>query len=436
MAFKVNFIVLVFVIKIVLNHSQGVEKISYDLKVIDDSIIEGVNRLISVNNEVSEKLEPILKDLETEGKYPKIVKSLQDLKSHLDAMKTISSSMIASRNTTMTCDEIALKLSSIIYDIRGCARTKYYVDVNNSMLYSKTVIVNAEFGLIKKKVNVDQKTALQAVVTKGLILVDQHHIMGKTLVFAIVKYSRLWVDLATTRDSFCKCPKQLTSAASTSFASIDKSLAECQTSVDKHEVKIRQMASSILTQISAINPTLKSNTKLSAMMSNLEKTSMYVKGFQKLTTSDIINKTTNCDDATLKVSFLRFKSDVYYQAAIEASRNSSVTITYLNLLNYHLTTNSLTETANLKSLKATLKSLSDTFHQYWVTLVQSVGKINKELYYARLSRQQSCSCNGINTAETTEADMEEAETEKSTTEQKTEMSTTSKIFNIALSQIF
>jgi hypothetical protein len=317
-----------------------------------------------------------------------------------------------STNVSLTCNEIVAKISNFRFDNERCLRIKFGNDVNSTLLYVDIGGLNVAYASNYFNLNDGQRQNVQSMVTSLMILVNEYNQHSVTLVMAIYKYARLYIDLLFNKKTYCNCPTVLSSSSSSALATVDSNLRDIQASVDSRETNIRTKSLEVLSKVAAINPDLKKTSTFVHITTTLDSITTLITGYQQLTTTDVINSTTNCDDAAIKVAFLQYKFDLYFQMNVEAARNATFVLFYLNNLNAYYIVNYFQLSAAQKSgveggVIASMKSLILEFSQYILTLSISLVKLALELFNAKVARSGSCNCmvtsDGISTAVLTSA---------------------------------
>jgi hypothetical protein len=272
-------------------------------------------------------------------------------------------------NIALTCDEIVAKIMNFTYDNQRCLRIKIANDVNSTLLYVDVGSLNVAYVANYFNLNDVQRRNVQVLVTSLMVLVNEYNQHSVTLVMAIYKHTRLYIDLLFFKKSFCNCPVQLSSSASSALAAVDNNLQQIQTNVDTRETSIRSKATDVITKVTAINPGLKQTSAFIFITTAMDSIETLVKGYQQLTTTDVINSTSTCDDAARKIALLQYKYELYFQMNVEVSRNKSFVLYYLNSLNvyYFVSYYQLSESqkTGVKEVITSMNGLVNEFTHYF-----------------------------------------------------------------------
>jgi hypothetical protein len=258
--------------------------------------------------------------------------------------------------------------------------------------------LNVAYGANYFNLNNVQRQNIQSLVTSLVILVNEFNQHSVALAMAVNKYARLYIELLFYKKSLCNCPVQLSSSSNSTFATIDNNSKQIQTNVDIRETSIRTRATDVITKITAINADLKKTASNIFITTTLDSITTLCKGYQLLTTTEIINSTLNCDDAGRKIAFLQYKIELYFQMNIEAARNTTFVLFYLNSLkvyfiaNYYRLTDA--QKTGINEVISSINSLVQQFTQLILFVSISMAKLWLELFNARMARGGSCNCTG------------------------------------------
>jgi hypothetical protein len=363
---------------------------------IGKSLIERENRIKALISEIFLKIEANLAELSPNTKLNLLVEALIKLKNRLFDYSSISS--YGSENITLTCDEIVARISNFIYDNQRCLRIKFANDVNSTFLYVDAGSLNVAYVANYFNLNDVERRNIQSIVTNLMILVNEFNQHSVTLVMAIYKYTRLYIDLLFYKESFCNCPVQLSSDSISALATVDNNLKQIQANVDVRETRIRTTSTEVIAKVTAINGDLKKTASNIFITTTLDSIITLCKGYQLLTTTEIINSTSDCDDAGTKIAFIQYKFELYFQMNIEAAENATFVLFYLKSLNVYFIANyyQLTDVqkSGVKEVITSMNSLVQEFTQLILTFSISMVKLWLELFNARMARYGSCNCTG------------------------------------------
>jgi hypothetical protein len=379
-----------------VSQSSTISSTEWEYRQIDNSLIERENRIKASISEIQPKIDSNLAELSSNTKLSLLVNALDKLKVRLNDYSTVSS--YPAENVTLTCDEIVAKIMNFVYNSQKLLRIKFANNVNSTLLYVDVGSLNVAYVANYFNLNNEQRQNIQSLVTSLMILVNEFNQHSVTLVMAIYKHTRLYIELLFCKKSFCNCPVQLSSSSSSVFATVDSNLKQIQANVDVRETSIRTKSSDVITKVASINPDLKKTASNVFITTTLDSITTLVKGYQLLTTNEIINTTSDCDDAGRKIAFLQYKFELYFQMNVEAARNTTFVVYYLNCLNAYYAANyyQLTDVqrANVKEVITLMNSLVQEFTQLILTFSVSMVKLWLELFNAKIASYGSCHCTG------------------------------------------
>lgn len=393
---KVLSVLFVFAVS-VSAQTATISSTDWEFQQIVNSLVERENRVKDLNAKLLPKIDAAIKDLQANGALSLTVEALKKVRAYLVDLSTVSS--YGAENTTLTCTDLAAKIASIQYDILRCYRIKFEVDVNATLLLVQWGNLNTAFVANYLFMTDNQRRDVQSILTSLYLLVDEYNQYGLTLLMAAYKYARLYIELVFCKKTYCSCPVALSANSTTALATVDKSIVEIQTTIDKFEADIRALALNITNQIAAVNPSLKTNSLFVLLTSTLDSITTLMSGYLKLTTNDIINATITCDDAAMKVAFIEYKIELYYQTELEAAKNATFVLFHLNNLVAYYAANTFyfseAQKQSLQSIIATMTSLVDKFGQYILNLCISISKLLLMYCEAKFARMASCNCTEI-----------------------------------------
>lgn len=373
---------------------QSVSSTEWEFQQILNSLIDRENRVKDLIGVILPKINSSYADLSPNGALVLTVAALKSLKETLSNLNTVSS--YGQNMTTFTCNEVALRISSIGYDIQSCYQIKFQVDTNATIIFIQVNNLNAAYMANFYYLNDTQRQSLQSIITSLQLLIDEYNQYSLTLLMAIYKYVRLYIELIFCKRTYCSCPVQLSTNASNSLSIVDTNIKNIQASVDVFEEFIRNVSNDTKNKIAAINPDLKKNSMFILLTTSLDTIATLLNGYLLLTTTNIINSTLTCDDAALTVAFLEYKMELYFQAGIEAQKNATFVLYQLNSLNAYYAANLfyLTESQkqSLQLVMSSMNSLVEEFGQYIMTLIVAWVKLLANLIEAKIARFGSCNC--------------------------------------------
>jgi len=355
-----------------------------------------VSREVVIKSTISElqvKVEKAVKSVAQNTVTGLVTKSLEKLKSLLTELATVDT---YKKRNEINCDNIALRASKMLFEIQDVYKTNLNVITNNTKVNLASVELKVYFAANYFILTNDQRADVQSVVTGLIILVDNYFQYSVALVSAAVRYGLLYIDLLHCKNVYCTCPGQLNPASSGALSTVDNSLKQILIIVENREATIRDTVLKTTAYINEFNSDIRKNPMLSSVSITLDNIVTILSGYLKLTTNEIINGTSNCDEAAMKVEFIKQKVSVLNQAIIEANINSSKVLVQLSALtaciasNYNLL--SQAQRDNLQNVKTSLNNILEAFRQYVYTLLTASVKLNLQLLEARTARYGSCNC--------------------------------------------
>lgn len=395
-----------------------------------NSLIDRENRVKSLNSIIQAKVNASILGLKSNTAFAPTVTALQNVNMYLGKIITVNS--YGGLNITLACDSIALKIASIPFDIQRYSKIDYDAKVNNSLLYVQYATLYGAYWSNNIEMSNAQKLAIESILTSMFVLVDEYNQYSLTIAMAVYNNVRLYVDLLNSKQTSCSCPSLLSSAAIASFSTIDKTIGTIQSSTIGIEASIRNYSAIIISQIAGINPVLKKNSSYLSLTTTLDSISTLLNGYLLLTTKDIINSTSTCDDAASKLAYIEFKMNFYFQAHIEAAVNTTLVIVQLNNLNvYYYASVSVLSGSQVQSLKeiiAAVTSLADTYRQYILSLYMSFVNYIQPSIDAKQARLESCNCSQISSPTTLGTSNTDKQNGVSTSEYKLSLTFLKSIF--------
>jgi hypothetical protein len=378
-----------------LSHAQtSISSTDWEFQQIENSVREKENRVKALIQEVLVKVNAVIAELKSNGALSYTNTALESVRQYLVSLGTVAS--YENNTATLACDNIAVKTFNIKFDIEKCVKIKIQVDVNATLLFIEAGKLKNGYVLNYFTLTDAQRQSVWSIFTSLLIVFDEYNSYSVTQAMAVYKYTRLYVQLLTSKKTYCNCPTQLNSNSNTGFSTVDTALKQIQSTVDNRESSIRKTSVDALAKILEITPGLKKNSVFTSITTSLDSIATLVKGYQILTSTDTINTTTSCDEAAMKVGFLEYKLESYHQDSFEAAKNTSYVLNYLNNLklytvaaNYYL---SATEKQGITEVTTILTTLVTEYTQYVLALVVARVRLVAQLNDARAARSASCVC--------------------------------------------
>lgn len=377
-----------------LKAQTSMSSTDWEFQQIEKSMREKENRVRASVEENLAKVNTLIAELKPIATLSYTVQVLEGVRDLLIKISTITN--FGNETTVLACENIPLRISQIRFDIDKCIRIKIQVDTNAVLIYVEAAKVNGAYAYNYFALTDAQRRSLMSIFTSLIVLFDEHNSYSVVQALAIYKYTRLYIELLFCKKTFCNCPTQLNAASSSKLATVDANLIEIQTSVDVREANIRKQSTVVLSKVDAVNPGLKKNALYIFVTQTLDSIATLVKGYLILTTTDMINATTNCDEAAMKYAFIEYKLELYLQMSVEAAKNTTYVLTYLkNLYAFSAAVNlylSETEKKGIKDVTDSMTQLVEEFRQYILTLAVAEVKLIIQLFDAKMARYGSCNC--------------------------------------------
>jgi hypothetical protein len=390
-------LVAVFVVlcsRLVFSQTSTFSSTQWEYQQVGNSLIDRENRIKALISEVLVKIDSIIADTSSNSMLSNVNNALNKLERKLTDYNTVSS--YAYMNVTLSCNEVLSSISNFRYENERCVKIKFANDVNSTLLYVDIGGLNVAYVSNYFVLNDGQRHNIQSLVTSLMVLVNEYNQHSVTLVMAIYKYARLYIELLLHKETFCSCPTQLSSSMSAALATVDSNLKQIQSSVDSRELSIRTKSSDVINKVAAISSDLKKTSAFISITTILDSIATLCKGYELLTTTDEIETSVTCDDAAKKVALLQHKFDLYHQMNAEARRNSTLVLFCANILNTHSSANyyQLSEVQNtgLKAIATSLTSLVEDFTQLILTFSTSIVMLKLDLYNAKIAKYGNCNC--------------------------------------------
>jgi hypothetical protein len=376
--------------------SSSISSIQQEYGQIETTLIERENRVKALVNENLPKVDAVLTELSTKTNIKLTIDALTKLKRILTDYATVSS--YYANSTTLTCNEVVMKISDFLFDYQRVFKIKFNNDVNATWLLVE--IGNLRVGYVANYFNLDdaQRQKIQGLTTSLTILYNEYIQYSVALALAMYKHARLYLELIIYKKNACNCPTQLSANSSATFTKIDANLKEIQTNVETKEANIRTTSPEVVAKVDAIISNIKLYPDFSEIAVALDALRSFSLGYYQVTTFDVVNATTNCDDAAKKLAYMQYKFELYVQMYVEAARNATFVLGQLNLLKVHYWAKTTKLTAaqktGIEGVISSSEKLVENFRNYLLSLATSGSKLLVEIYYARLARSRSCDCSG------------------------------------------
>lgn len=371
------------------------------------SLVDRENRIKGLIATLQPKIAATVVSFKTNNALFLVVGALQAVFDNIASLATVAS--YDTSTSMVTCDDIALRASSVYYDVQRCVLVQIGAKFNSTGLFIQYGLLNAAHTANYLFMNDQQKSDSQDILTRVQLLCNEYDQYGTTLDFAIKTYARLYIQLAWCKKTYCSCPADLAPKGVAIVTGVDATVQKLQTFLDSMENNIKVASKSVIDQIAAINPSLRTNFWLSsALTSTLDTVSTLCSGYLQLTTAiNPINLTTTCDGAAYRVAFIKYKMELYYRQKLESENNGSFvahqllsTIILINGNSQQLTPAQKTAVDNIAF--ATFNVL-EMYRQYIIGLCVSILQMFQPLSDAKLARSSSCNCSAVVVTTTTAA---------------------------------
>lgn len=402
--FAIVFVLIYFSQNLLVNaQSSAMSSTDWESQKILKSMMDHENRVRSLVNQIQIKINASIDNMKTNNNLALIVATLQNVRTFLTDLSTVDN--YPATNVSTTCDDVALKIASIPYDILNCYRINFQVIVNATVLLVQYNNLHGAYYTSYVWMTDSQRRNVQSILTSLFILVDEYNQYSFTLIAATFKYSLLSIELTFCKRNYCSCPSQLSGNSSAIFRVIDGSIVQIQINIEVIENVIRNISSNIIEQINAINAVIQNTSYFLPIVLNLDSIATLLNGYLNLTTADVVNTTVTCDDAAMKVAYIEYKIGQYCQTKLEAETNMTFVLFQLNILliNYAVSQPKLSDTLkrSISSLINSIMMLVDQYTQYILGLCSSEMKLILMLCEAKLARFTNCNCTQRVNASTT-----------------------------------
>ena len=395
--FKLGTLFLLFTV--VFKHpqlavSQSISSVDWEFQQVYGSLVDRENRIQSALGDLQKKLSSTVNNFVTSN-------TSSDLVTAMKIMRNLTMNLITINNygpyePTTTCNDIASNIGTIIFDINMCARINMNNAVNATLLMVQYNILYSTYLINYYSLSDVQRQNVQSLLTAWSIANDEYNQYTLTLVMAIYKYNVIYIELVILKNNFCSCPSQLSPNSATSLENVDRKLSQIQGSVDQSESSIRNISTDAFNKANVASSDIKSNSNLTQIINTLDTIVTLVKGYQKITTTDVINATANCDDAATKTAFIKYKWQEYYQAQIEASKNFTFVLVQYNTLNAFFVSSSIAFSSSQKQTVqltiTALSNLTEIFRQYIISLITAQVQLLQLQIVADQAKSDSCKC--------------------------------------------
>ena len=376
--------------------SQAVTSVDWELQQVVSSVIDRENRIKSALGDLQKKLSSNIDSFKLNAALSALVTAMETMKDL--AVKLITINNYGPYQPTSNCDDVISKIGTIKFDIDLCARVNVNNAVNATLLMVQYNIVYATYLANYYLLSDDQRQSVQCLLTSWTVVNDEYNQYTLTLVMAIYKYNVIYVELVTLKKSLCSCSLQLSAASVSNVASLDNTLKQIQEMIDQVEGRIRNVSTDAYNKANVASSDTKSNAYFTQLINTLNTITTLLRGYQKITTTDVINPIINCDDVASRSAFTKYKWQKYYQAQIEASKNATVILVQYSTLNSLYAINLLSlsnkQKEDVQFVIAALLSLSDAYKQYILSLITAQVKLLQLQPIADTTRSESCKCDG------------------------------------------
>lgn len=374
----------------------SVSTTQWEFEQIVGTLIDRQNRVRSMIDTLAPIVNATLAIIRAKGGSPLSEKALDDLRDALTWLRTLDS--YDQNNATWTCTEISVRVAGIQFDIQRTYQIYYEVVTNVTVLYTRLGALNIAYVTNYYTLTDSPRSNLTSVTSSLSILIDEYNQYGLTLLVAVYKYSRLYFELLFVKTNLCVCPNKLSTESSTALQIVDANINLIQKYVNDWESQIKEMSDTTIKKVNDVNPGLKSNGTFILLTQTLDNIVTLVTGYLLLTTYDNVNVTLTCDEAAMKIAFLEYKMEQYYQANIEAQKNATFVLVQLAYLNTYYAVNVQTLTEDQKQkiqvVVTCLNKIIEEFTNYVLSLATGWVKLLTLFLNAKNARYASCNCSG------------------------------------------
>lgn len=299
-------------------------------------------------------------------------------------------------NSSLTCNDVSVRISYIPYDIQRCLAIKCSVDINATLTLTQYSLLYGAYAANYHFMTDAQRSMTEAILTPLYLLVDAYTQYGLTLAGAVIYYKSIYADLCACKTFYCTCPTALSTQSSSAMMTIDTSIKQIQTSIADWETQIRTQSSSCISLCNSIYPDLKKNSQFIKITNGLESIVTLLSGYLRLSNIDVINSTITCDDVALKIAYITYKIDQYCALSVQAHTNSTfVLYQYTNLNTYYLVNYiflSSAQRTNVTNVLTALTNIITSYQQYITTLIAAKCKLTELLCTAVTVQNSGCNC--------------------------------------------
>lgn len=385
--------------------SQNISSTDWEFQQTLNGLVDRENRIKSAIAVLQPKIAAFLLSCKPNGALFLVAGAAQAIFDNIARLATVAS---YDQSTSMvTCDDTALRASSVYYDVQRCYLVQIGAKFNSTGLFIQYGLANAAHTANYFFMTDQQKLDSNDILTRTQLLINEYDQYGATVDAAIKTYARLYIQLAWCKKTYCSCPADLAPAGVAIVTAVDATVQRLQTVLSTMENNIKVASQSVIAQIAAINPSLRTNFWVSSLLpSTLDAISTLCSGYLQISTAiNPINLTTTCDGAAYRVAFIKYKMELYYRHKLESQNNGSFVAS--QLLSTILLIN-----GNAKQLTAQQKTAVDTiafatfnvlemYRQYITGLCVSILQMFQPLSDAKLARSASCNCTAIAVTTTT-----------------------------------
>lgn len=375
----------------------SVSSVDWQYKQIDATLSNYQQRLIAAIIQVQSQINSTIGIFGTSKTFSDIVSTLTTTSATLGNLATVSS--YSNNATSVTCDNIGVKTSSISVDLQRLSKIMGDVATNSSQVIVASANIQGMSAIHYYQINNTVRLALQNCSNSLNQLSSTYTGYAMELANAISQYNQLYVQLITTQKTYCTdCITNFSPSTSQSLAKIDENIDQIEMALAEIEADIRNVSSDIVARVNLINPLIKKSYSLYDLAVNLDSASNLVSGFTQLDTLDILNETANCDDNNWKIAVITYKKSLYYENTIESIINSSNALVsdYIIKAYYSIDQNIMKsdQQTNVTAIIFDLDTLADLYRQYILSLTVATQQLNGVLTDLKNIQGTSCICNG------------------------------------------
>lgn len=318
------------------------------------------------------------------------------------AYKTLDN--LASANTygnvtidNITCNNIGLKVNSIVNDNIRLAKISGEAAVNQSVVITQQAYVQGVAAQYNYQLNLTRRHALANCSNSLSVLSDQYFNYVVQITNAIVVYNVLYAELLIWKNQYCTdCTTRFTVNDTKKLSTIDDDINQIEMALNEVEEVIRTTSADAITKVNSVNPSFKKDVVLYNLAVSLDSAANLVQGYLQLDTLEFVNETADCDDNNWKIAVVQYKMSLYMQMIVESAVNSSYVISKNALIQvyYSVDKNILTKSQKqtVSDVITDLDLIAEYYRQYILSCAVAFVKLFSVVQDLMLIKGTSCTC--------------------------------------------